>query len=89
MGGYQALSLEAAGRPQLGCHGAELDDTQVVQHLPLTDDKRIAHISGVAIVRRIRPEVGVVELGVIRHQRGGAEAAAAGANFRAEAMYWS
>src|SRR5262245_19884427 len=63
--------LEAAGRPQLGRRGAELDDTYVVEHRPLTDEIRIAHIYGVAIARRVRPEVGVVELGVIRHQRRG------------------
>jgi hypothetical protein len=59
--------LEAAGRPQLGRHGAEFDDTNVVEHRPLTDEIRIAHIYGVAIARCMRPEVGVVELGVIRH----------------------
>ena len=30
-------SLAAAGRPELGCHGAEFDHAKVVDHRPLTE----------------------------------------------------
>ncbi len=61
---HRAGMLEAARRPQLTRHRAELDHTHVVQHPPLAHEERMRHVLQEAIVFVVAPSTIVKAMAV-------------------------
>src|SRR5687767_7870221 len=64
----QRGSAQLAGRAQLRSLAAQPHDLEVIANPPLGHLPRVPFARSLAVGRRVRLEVGVVEFGMVRHQ---------------------